>query len=180
MKSINHISIHNKFSKGISNILSPTLINLCILLSLIIILILVYIKYKKFELFKVSAIYSIRENFATTIAQLRPPGPPSPRPPSPGPPSPPSPGPPPPPSTPPITTQYRSLSIPRTQTTQYEVPIAPATTMYQLPSGYIQSLLDNYMKHIKTNIFYQDKLNIQENTIQTLSQHVNDTLNPPI
>jgi hypothetical protein len=50
MKSIKQLT-SNKFSKGFNNILSPTLLNLIILLSLIIILALVYLKTNKFELF---------------------------------------------------------------------------------------------------------------------------------
>jgi hypothetical protein len=56
-------SINNKFAKGFSNILSPTLMNLFILLSLIIIIVLLYIKSKKVELFNGIKINSIKENF---------------------------------------------------------------------------------------------------------------------
>lgn len=44
-------SIVSKFSKGFENQLSPTLINLLIILSLIIILALTYLKNRKLELF---------------------------------------------------------------------------------------------------------------------------------
>ena len=50
MKSIKQLST-DKFSKGFNNILSPTLLNLLILLSLIIILALVYLNTNKLELF---------------------------------------------------------------------------------------------------------------------------------
>lgn len=116
--SINN-KISNKFEKGFKNILSPTLINLFIVLSLILILLLVYIKYKKFELFN----NFIKEHFTTTAPNV--------------------------------------------------------TVAAQLSSGYIQSLLTNYMKTIENKILYQDKLDIQEKTIQSLSQKVNETLNPP-
>ena len=116
--SINN-KITNNFEKGFKNILSPTLINLFIILSLILILLLVYIKYKKIELFN----NFIRENFTTTVPN--------------------------------------------------------ATLASQLSSGYIESLLNNYMKTIVNKLYYQDKLDIQENTIQSLSQKVNETLNPP-
>ena len=56
-------SINNKFAKGFSNILSPTLMNLFILLSLIIIIVLLYIKSKKVELFNGIKFNSIKENF---------------------------------------------------------------------------------------------------------------------
>ena len=57
-------SIKNKFSKGMNTILSPNLVNLFIVLSLIIILLLSYLKYNKIELYE--------ENTATskTIAQI--------------------------------------------------------------------------------------------------------------
>jgi hypothetical protein len=50
MKSLKQLST-DKFSKGFNNILSPTLLNLLILLSLIIILALVYLNTNKLELF---------------------------------------------------------------------------------------------------------------------------------
>lgn len=43
--------------------------------------------------------------------------------------------------------------------------------------GYIQSLLDGYNKNIQNKVYYQNKLNNQENRIQSLAQQVNDTLN---
>lgn len=50
MKYINN-SIDKKFAKGFNNILSPTLLNLFIALSLLIILSLSYLKYNKIELY---------------------------------------------------------------------------------------------------------------------------------
>jgi hypothetical protein len=50
MKYINN-SINKKFSQGFNNILSPSLINLFIALSLLIIIALIYLKYNKIELY---------------------------------------------------------------------------------------------------------------------------------
>ena len=50
MKYINN-SINKKFAQGFNNILSPTLLNLFIALSLLIILSLSYLKYNKIELY---------------------------------------------------------------------------------------------------------------------------------
>ena len=50
MKFINN-SINKKFSQGFNNILSPSLINLFIALSLLIIIALIYLKYNKIELY---------------------------------------------------------------------------------------------------------------------------------
>jgi len=44
-------SINTKFSQGFNNILSPSLINLFIALSLLIIIALIYLKYNKLELY---------------------------------------------------------------------------------------------------------------------------------
>ena len=62
-------TINNKFTKGFSNILSQTLINLFIVFSIAIILILIYIKYKKFELFNVKKNNnnSFKKNLVQTI-----------------------------------------------------------------------------------------------------------------
>lgn len=51
MKYINN-SIDKKFAKGFNNILSPTLLNLFIALSLLIIISLSYLKYNKIELYE--------------------------------------------------------------------------------------------------------------------------------
>jgi hypothetical protein len=51
MKYINN-SINKKFSQGFNNILSPSLINLFIALSLLIIIALIYLKYNKIELYE--------------------------------------------------------------------------------------------------------------------------------
>ena len=64
------------------------------------------------------------------------------------------------------------------QTTQ------PQTTQPQIPSinisdtGYIRKLLNSYITNMQNKVVYQNQLNIQENTIQTLAQKINDTLNP--
>ena len=50
MKYINN-SINKKFAQGFNNILSPTLLNLFIALSLLIIISLSYLKYNKIELY---------------------------------------------------------------------------------------------------------------------------------
>ena len=50
MKYINNY-INKKFSQGFNNILSPSLINLFIALSLLIIIALIYLKYNKIELY---------------------------------------------------------------------------------------------------------------------------------
>ena len=118
MNSIKQVNnkLNNKFVKGFNNILSPTLLNLFIVLSLIIILFLVYMKYKKIELFDY-----------TTQPQV-------------------------------------------TQVTQ-----TPIVTIGN--NGYIKNLLNSYTTNIKNKVAYQNQLNIQEKTIQTLAQQVNDTLN---
>jgi hypothetical protein len=60
MKYINN-SINKKFAKGFNNILSPTLLNLFIALSLLIIISLSYLKYNKIELYK----NQIKNDFAS-------------------------------------------------------------------------------------------------------------------
>jgi len=56
---LNTNMISKKMSKGFDNILSPTLINLFIILSLLIILILSYLKYNKVELYKSELFYDV-------------------------------------------------------------------------------------------------------------------------
>jgi len=53
----------------------------------------------------------------------------------------------------------------------------PITTKY-IDIGYIQKMINTYKKKISDKSEYQDRLNIQEKTIQTLAQQINDTLNP--
>ena len=116
MNSIKQVNnkLNNKFVKGFNNILSPTLLNLVIVLSLIIILFLIYMKYKKIELFD--------------------------------------------------------------NTTQPQVTqVTPVVTIGN--NGYIKNLLNSYTTNIKNKVAYQNQLNIQGKTIQTLAQQVNDTLN---
>ena len=111
--------INNKFTKGINNIFSSTLINLFILLSLIIILAIIYLKNNKIDLFGCP---DPSDSTCTTIGN-------------------------------PITTKY-------------------------IDNGYIQKMINTYNKKIVDKTKYQDILNIQEKTIQTLAQQINDTLNP--
>ena len=54
---------------------------------------------------------------------------------------------------------------------------SPSVTVMPLPTGYIQSLLNNYIKNITNKVYYQDQLNIRENVIQKISKQINDTIN---
>ena len=62
MKYVNTNSVNKKFSKGFNTILSPTLINLFIAISLLIILALIYLKYKKIELYENQSTTSFDED----------------------------------------------------------------------------------------------------------------------
>ena len=125
--------INNKFSKGINNIFSPTLLNLFILLSLMIILSLVYLKFKKFELFDCSDPTDTINYPCSTQA--------------------------------PTTTQSPT-------TTQPQNGLIP-----EINNGYIQSMISSYMNNLQNKKYYQSKLNVQQSTIQTLAQQINNTLN---
>ena len=103
-------SIKNKFSKGINTILSPNLINLFIVLSLIIILLLSYLKYNKIELYE--------EDTATskTIEQI----------------------------------------------------------FYDTDTGYIESIIKNYLNNNKKNFEMKEQLNLRQDKIKDISLEINN------
>jgi hypothetical protein len=112
MKYANTNSINKKFSQGFNTILSPTLINLFIALSLLIILALIYLKYKKIELYT---------NPSTTMFNIN----------------------------------------------QYNL---------DTDTGYMQNIIDNYIKSIKLKNNLQEILNARENKIQDLSLQINQLI----
>ena len=118
MKYVNTNSINKKFSQGFNNILSPTLINLFIALSLLIILALIYLKYKKLELY-----------------------------------------------TNPTTTS-------KSETTDFDI------NQYVLDTdtGYMQTIVDNYINSIQLKNKLQLILNSREQIIQDLSSQINQLI----
>jgi hypothetical protein len=118
MKYINN-SINKKFSQGFNNILSPSLINLFIALSLLIILALIYLKYNKLELY---------QNPTTTKATPT-----------------------------------------RTYANIYQANLNTDT-------GYMSSIVNNYIKSKKVKNNLQDILNIREQKIQNIASEINKLL----
>ena len=124
-------SINKKFSQGFNNVLSPSLINLFIALSLLIILALIYLKYNKLELY---------ENPTTTKATTK-------------------------------TT---------TKTTTKETPTKTNDNIYQAnlntDTGYMSSIVNNYIKSRQVKNELQEILNLRETQIQNISSEINKLL----
>ena len=59
----------------------------------------------------------------------------------------------------------------------YPCTTQPVPTIPILDNTYIQSIINRYMNNLQNKQYYQTKLNVQENNIQTLAQQINNTLN---
>jgi len=174
MKNINHNKyIKQKFLTGINNIISPSLINLFIALSLLIIVSLIYLKYNKIELYTVAQTTIKPLTLAQSLAL-------TPRAPAPAQAPPPSPPPPPPSPPPPSTT--KSPSTTKNPTTA-NLPTTTKTIKTTVPQitlnndTKISLILNNYLKNIQEKNKYQSKLDSQQQIIQNLSLDINNLLN---
>ena len=112
-------SINKKFSQGFNNVLSPSLINLFIALSLLIILALIYLKYNKLELY---------QNPTTT-----------------------------------------KTTPTKTNDKIYQAKLNTDT-------GYMSSIVNNYIKSNQVKNELQEILNLRETQIQNISSEINKLL----
>jgi hypothetical protein len=112
MKYINN-SINKKFSQGFNNILSPSLINLFIALSLLIIIALIYLKYNKIELYI--------DNYSVTADYIN------------------------------------QMNLNNN-------------------TGYMSSIIDNYIKSKKDNNKFKEILNDRQKNIQDISYKINELI----